>query len=97
MSIAQTIINKQQKEQLQKLIVQKVKKFCKANGVSLSQFLEEYNRVYNKPSTELKYSSFYYKINNLTFTDKQLHNLEFIVGKIEQDLNKHKLYVATAK
>ncbi len=85
-SIVKTIINSREQEKRRKDFISAVRKTLKKYGISVRKLYEEYNIVYKKQP--IPYASFYYKINNHTFSDNELDNLGFIIEQIETGLKQ---------
>ncbi len=83
-TIAKNIINKISTTNKKNAVLTKINRIMKKHKVSLRSLNAEYNSVYKK--FPIPHSSFYHKMNNATFTDVELYNLEFIAESIEREI-----------
>lgn len=80
-AIATKLINKISTKKRRDGILIKVKRIMNKHKVSVRMLNAEYNSVYRK--FPIPHSSFYHKMNNGTFTDVELDNLEFIIEQVD--------------
>lgn len=80
-AIATKLINKTSTKKRKNGILAKVKRIMSKYDISIRMLNADYNTVYRK--FPIPHSSFYHKMNNGTFTDVELDNIEFIIEQAE--------------
>ena len=80
-AIATKLINKTSTKKRKNGILAKVKRIMSKYDISIRMLNADYNTVYLK--FPIPHSSFYHKMNNGTFTDVELDNIEFIIEQAE--------------